>query len=133
MKLESLLPQWSLVEKEKAFDSEAWEQAVRSVHIECLAAGVPRKLTDQFVRAARGWSTVYRIKGADLLVGEWEALDDWSKGHSALLYDYLWHPRRTRLTYKRRLRALETQFDQFNEEAKQRQAARRAERAAETA
>ena len=113
-----------VLDQPEAFDPKAWELAVRAVHIECLAAAVPLRLTDEFVRAARGWSTIYRIKGDRMLVLEWEQLNDWSKSRGALLHDYLWWPRRTRLTYRRRLRELDKQFNAFIEEAKQRHAPR---------
>jgi hypothetical protein len=129
LKLEELLPRWSLLDgRGQSFDPDAWDVAVRVVKVECLAAAVPRRLTDSFLAASRNWSSIYRLKGDYMTVGEWETLDDWATGHGRLLHDYLWHPWGARLTYRRRLRALDTQFREFNEQAKRHHAAELANR-----
>ena len=127
LKLEYATPKWiNIFGPRREFEPDAWDAAARAVEVECLAARVPRRLTEDFVESTRAMSLL--LRWSHITANEMDIVVLWRRGHLELLNDYLWHPSWTRLRYGRRLKALASKRKELDALSKQLREERKSER-----
>ncbi|QNG38026.1 hypothetical protein F1C76_16865 [Geodermatophilaceae bacterium NBWT11] len=91
-------------------DDDVWRAAVRELIATCLTARVPRGMTDRYVQAVRASRAIVRDdadQGRKAQMGL--ELSDYIEAVGVLIVDHLWHPWRTRVQRRGRLRRLDAE------------------------